>query len=183
VCCGSLETLHVDIPLPAGPVVRTSPNTLSFSSPAALQQIYASKAANVRKSKFYEILDGGSTTHTEIDKKKHAARRRVLSHAFSDAAQRAAEEFVVSNVRKFVQLLGPASDSSNGNVSPDWSPPRDMTEWCNWLAYDIMGDLVFGKSYNCLETEDYRQMPIIMTQGTKFGYWVGIDASYFLPPH
>jgi hypothetical protein len=139
----------------------------------------------VRKSKFYLVLDGGSTTHTEIDKEKHSARRRVLSHAFSDAALRAAEEVVVRNVRKFVHLLGPAGDmdGSSGDNSPDWSPPRDMTEWCNWLAYDIMGNLVFGKSYNCLETEDYRQMPIIMTQGTKFGYWVGSDAVHFLPPH
>jgi len=32
-----------------------------------------------------------------------------------------------------------------------------------------MGNLVFGKSYDCLETEDYRWMPTVMTQGTKFG--------------
>ena len=141
------------------------------------------------------MLDGGSTTHTEIDNEKHSARRRVLSHAFSDAALRAAEEYVVSNVRKFVELLGPESDGLSAKVSQDagekgagttdknWSPSRDMTEWCNWLAYDIMGNLVFGKSYDCLETEDYRRMPIIMTQGTKFGYWVGSDTIQFLPPH
>ncbi|KAK5759966.1 hypothetical protein LTS12_009862 [Elasticomyces elasticus] len=166
-----------------GSIVRTSPNTLSYSSPAALHQIYGSNTANVRKSKFYEVLDGGSTTHTEIDKEKHSARRRVLSHAFSDAALRAAEEYVVSNVRKFVELLGPESNGLSGEVpqnvgekaamttDKNWSPSRDMTEWSNWLAYDIMGNLVFGKSYNCLETEDYRWMPIVMTQGTRFGYW------------
>ncbi|KAK5702998.1 hypothetical protein LTR97_003944 [Elasticomyces elasticus] len=162
-----------------GSIVRTSPNTLSYSSPTALHHIYGSNTANVRKSKFYEVLDGGSTTHTEIDKEKHSARRRVLSHAFSDAALRAAEEYVVSNVRKFVALLGPESSSLSGNISQNvaekgatnWSPPRDMTEWCNWLAYDIMGDLVFGKSYHCLESKDFRWMPIVMTEGTKFGYW------------
>ncbi|KAK5710285.1 hypothetical protein LTR17_018991 [Elasticomyces elasticus] len=159
-----------------GSIVRTSPNTLSYSSPAALHQIYGSNTANVRKSKFYEVLDGGSTTHTEIDKEKHSARRRVLSHAFSDAALRAAEEYVVSNVRKFVELLGPGSNGLSGEnaamtTDKNWSPSRDMTEWSNWLAYDIMGNLVFGKSYHCLETEDYRWMPIVMTQGTRFGYW------------
>ncbi|KAK5688090.1 hypothetical protein LTS10_000068 [Elasticomyces elasticus] len=159
-----------------GSIVRTSPNTLSYSSPTALHQIYGSNTANVRKSKFYEVLDGGSTTHTEIDKEKHSARRRVLSHAFSDAALRTAEEYVVSNVRKFVELLGPDSNGLSGEnaamtTDKNWSPSRDMTEWSNWLAYDIMGNLVFGKSYSCLETEDYRWMPIVMTQGTRFGYW------------
>ncbi|KAK5742912.1 hypothetical protein LTS12_024030 [Elasticomyces elasticus] len=157
--------------------------TVHAGSPTALHQIYGSNTANVRKSKFYEVLDGGSTTHTEIDKEKHSARRRVLSHAFSDAALRAAEEYVVSHVRKFVELLGPEGSGLGGRVSQNagekavrmtdenWSPSRDMTEWCNWLAYDIMGNLVFGKSYNCLDTEDYRWMPIVMTQGTRFGYW------------
>ena len=139
------------------------------------------------------MLDGGSTTHTEIDKEKHAARRRVLSHAFSDAALRAAEKHVVHNVRKFVKLLGTESDSFSGEISQNageksaamtderWSPSRDMTDWCNWLAYDIMGNLIFGKDNNCLETEEYRKMPIIMTQGTKFGYWVGNRSIQFLP--
>ncbi|KAK5723188.1 hypothetical protein LTR17_013908 [Elasticomyces elasticus] len=170
---------RIDIPLPVGSIVRTSPNTLSYSSPTALHQIYGSNTANVRKSKFYEVLDGGSTTHTEIDKDKHSARRRVLSHAFSDAALRAAEEYVICHVRKFVELLGPESNGLGGSIrrnvaekgATNCGPSRDMTEWCNWLAYDIMGNLVFGKSYNCLETEDYRWIPVVMTQGTRFGYW------------
>ena len=184
----------------SGTIVRTSPDTLSFSTPTALHQIYGSRAINVRKSKFYDALDsgsGGSTTHTEIDKEKHAVRRRILSHAFSDAALREAEVFVVSNVRKFVRLLGPDSARAMGEISQEeterdlgsndkgWSVPRNMSEWSNWLAYDIMGNLVFGKSYNCLETEEHRRMPTIMTEGTKFGYWVSwnpaLDRYSYLP--
>ncbi|RMZ84350.1 hypothetical protein DV738_g563, partial [Chaetothyriales sp. CBS 135597] len=82
------------------PIVRTSPNSLSFSRPSALRQIYGSRSINVCKSKFYDLLDSGSgaaTTHTEIDKEKHAARRRILSHAFSDAALRDIEALVIEN--------------------------------------------------------------------------------------
>ncbi|RMZ79609.1 hypothetical protein DV737_g3312, partial [Chaetothyriales sp. CBS 132003] len=158
------------------PIVRTSPNTLSFSRPRALRQIYGPRSINVRKSKFYEILDsgsGGSTTHTKIDKEKHAARRRILSHAFSDAALRDMEASVIENVRKFVNFIGPndtAVNTSEGGAK-GWSEPRNMSDWCNWLAYDIMGALVFDKTYNCLESEEHRQMPVVMTEGTKFGYW------------
>ncbi|KEF61099.1 uncharacterized protein A1O9_02664 [Exophiala aquamarina CBS 119918] len=153
-----------------GPIVRTSPNSLSFSSPKALHQIYGSRAINVRKSKFYETLDagpGGATTHTEIDKERHAARRRILNHAFSEAAIRETETFVIDNVGKFIKLIGP-NDSENDE---GWSTPRNMSDWLNWMAYDIMGNLVFGKSYNCLGSEEHREMPRLMTEGTKFGYW------------
>jgi hypothetical protein len=156
-----------------------------------LHQIYGSRAINVRKSKFYETLDagpGGATTHTEIDKERHAARRRILNQAFSEAALRETENFVISNVRKFVRLIGPDSGAtveaesshrdSEKSKGPDskndenWGTPRNMSDWLNWLAYDIMGNLVFGKSYDCLESEEHRQMPRLMTEGTKFGYWV-----------
>jgi hypothetical protein len=167
-----------------GPVVRTAPNLLSFSSPKALHQIYGSNAANVRKSNFYKYLDGGSTTHTEIDKEKHAARRRTFNAAFSDAALKGAEASIAGHVSKWVQMLGPESSGTRREMSllkPDkdeekqdqtWSSSRDMTECCNWLAYDIMGGFVFGKTYNCLGSDEYRWMPTLMTQGTKFGYWV-----------
>lgn len=157
-----------------------------------MHQIYGSNVANVRKSAFYKVLDGGSTTHTEIDKERHSARRRVLSHAFSDAALRAAEISVVCNVRKFVRLVGPEKKHSDADASSnagekigtttdeDWSTSRDMSKWCNWLAYDIMANLIFGKSYDCLGSVDYRHVPIIMTQGTKFGYWVGAHVVHFL---
>jgi hypothetical protein len=161
--------------------VRTSPNSLSFSSPKALHQIYGSRAVNVCKSQFYVILDsgsGGSTTHTEIDKEKHAARRRILSHAFSESALREAETFVFANAKKFTEVIGRDGSDSLGTEQQiektvaRWTSPRDMSKWLEWCAYDIMGNLVFGKSYNCLESDRFRRMPTLMTEGTKFGYWV-----------
>ncbi|RMD40955.1 hypothetical protein DV735_g4163, partial [Chaetothyriales sp. CBS 134920] len=162
------DSLNNPDDLPLRPIVRNSPNSLSFSRPSALRQIYGSRSINVRKSKFYELLDSGpgaATTHTEIDKEKHAARRRILSHAFSDAALRDVEVLVVENVRKLVGLIG------GGGADSGWTAPRNMSDWCNWLAYDIMGALVFDKTYNCLGSEEHRRMPVIMTEGTKFGYW------------
>jgi hypothetical protein len=184
----TIQALADPIYTVTGPVVRTTPNSLSFSSPKALHQIYGSRAVNVRKSQFYTILDsgsGGSTTHTEIDKEKHAARRRILSHAFSDSALREAETFVLANARKFVNLIGIDGTENqekaqlSTKVVPTWTSPRDMSKWWEWCAYDIMGNLVFGKSYNCLESDRFRRMPTLMTEGTKFGYWV---SSGFVTP-
>lgn len=164
-----------------------------------MHQIYGSRAINVRKSKFYETLDagpGGATTHTEIDKERHAARRRILNHAFSEAALRETESFVIDNVSKFIKLIGPDGGVTTSEAKPpfkdpekskgsdskndeSWSTPRNMSDWFNWMAYDIMGNLVFGKSYNCLESEEHREMPRLITEGTKFGYWVSLVGNPF----
>ena len=154
--------------------MRTGPNALSFCTPTALHDIYGSRSVNVRKSVFYRILDSGSgafSTHTEIDKTKHAVRRRVLSYAFSDNAVRFSEQFVLAHVKRWCELLAPPPTKDAG-AKREWSEPRNMKDWGNWLTYDIMGDLAFGTRLNLLESEENRYIPVVMTEGTKFGYWV-----------
>lgn len=68
----------------------------------SLKEIYGSRRANVQKADWYRTVDapsGAFSTHSEIDRGKHAFRRRVLDHAFSDSALRSAEPFVRDNVR------------------------------------------------------------------------------------
>ncbi len=63
---------------------------------------------------------------------------------------------------------------------------RNMTDWANWIAYDVMGELTFGKSFSCVESDEYRYMPVAITEGSKFTYWVskaerilvGFDTGY-----
>jgi hypothetical protein len=150
--------------------VRIGPNSLSFNTETALNTIYGSKNVNVKKSGFYLVLDSGAgtfTTHTEIDKEKHAAKRRVLSHAFSDSALRSAESFILENIVKWCSKIGPAEGQ-------EWSEKRNVGNWSNWLGYDIMGELAFGQKFDCLNSEEYRHLPTALTEGAKFQYWVGI---------
>ena len=87
---------------------------------------------------------------------------------------------MLANVKKFICIIDPSIEAEKQNEengagslsSKGWSRPLDMTPLMNWLTYDIMGDLVFGKRFNCLESDDHRNMPVLMTEGTKFGYWV-----------
>ena len=71
-----------------GNIVRFGPNSLSFNSNTALKEIYGFKS-NARKADFYKAFwasKDSASTHSSIDKATHARKRRVLSHAFSDAA-------------------------------------------------------------------------------------------------
>ncbi|KAI1170588.1 isotrichodermin C-15 hydroxylase [Nemania sp. FL0916] len=135
-----------------GSVVRFGPNSLSFNSNTALKDIYGFKS-NVRKAEFYDAFAHPvPNTHNTRDKNVHARKRRVLSQAFSDSAIKEMERYILGNVRSFCEQVGlGASDDRKG-----WTVPKNMADWCNYLAMDILGDLSFGKAFHMLERPDNR---------------------------
>lgn len=32
-----------------------------------------------------------------------------------------------------------------------WTSPVNIANWCDWLTFDIMGDLAFGKAFGMLD--------------------------------
>ncbi|GAP90740.1 putative cytochrome P450 family protein [Rosellinia necatrix] len=135
-----------------GKTVRFGPNSLSFNSNTALKDIYGFKT-NVRKAAFYDAFAHPvPNTHNTRDKNVHARKRRVLSQAFSDSAMKEMERYILANVRSFCEQIGlGASDDRKG-----WTAPKNMSDWCNYLAMDILGDLCFGKAFHMLERPDNR---------------------------
>ncbi|KAI1821180.1 isotrichodermin C-15 hydroxylase [Xylaria intraflava] len=135
-----------------GKIVRFGPNSLSFNSNGALKDIYSFKA-NVRKAVFYDAFAHPvPNTHNTRDKTVHARKRRVLSQAFSEKAMKEMERYILANVRSFCDQIGlGASDNRKG-----WTPAKNMADWCNYLAMDILGDLSFGKAFHMLEQPDNR---------------------------
>ena len=89
-------------------------------------------------------------THSSIDKASHARKRRVLSHAFSDNAIKTMEKYILGNVRTFCSDLG-AKQTFQSDKPGQWSVAQNMADWCNYLTFDVMGDLCFGKAFEMLE--------------------------------
>ncbi|KAI4861351.1 cytochrome P450 [Hypoxylon rubiginosum] len=135
-----------------GKIVRFGPNSVSFNSNTALKDIYGFKS-NVRKAEFYDaFVHPAPNTHNTRDKALHARKRRVLSQAFSDSAIKEMERYILSNVRSFCEQIGAgASEGRKG-----WTAAKNMADWCNYLAMDILGDLCFGKAFHMLERPDNR---------------------------
>lgn len=156
-----------------GDVVRFGPNSASINTNTALRDIYGFKA-NVKKSNFYTVFPatkGAFSTHTAIDKGAHARKRRVLSQAFSDSAMRAMEVHILDNIRSWCGHLGdwqgPSKDDINGPPngviglqpalrSGAWSAPKNMGDWTNYLSFDVLGDLCFGKPFGVMDSEENR---------------------------
>lgn len=139
-----------------GKFVRFGPNSISINSNTALKKIYGFDST-VRKSDFYSVFPPTKdtfNTHSSIDKAAHARKRRVLSHAFSDSAIKQMERYILANIRTFCDSLGAAP--SNDSEKKGWSVGQNMADWCNYLTFDIMGDLCFGKAFGMLERPDNR---------------------------
>lgn len=135
-----------------GRVVRFGPNSVSFNTNTALKEIYGFKS-NVRKAEFYDaFVHPAPNTHNARDKQLHARKRRVLSHGFSDGAMKEMERYILANVRTFCEQVGLGAS----NESKGWTVPKNMADWCNYLAMDILGDLCFGKAFHMLERPDNR---------------------------
>ncbi|KAI5920170.1 isotrichodermin C-15 hydroxylase [Camillea tinctor] len=135
-----------------GRVVRFGPNSVSFNSNAALKDIYGFRA-NVRKAPFYDaFVHPAPNTHNARDKTLHARKRRVLAQAFSDSAMKEMERYILANIRTFCQQIGLGAS----NERKGWTEPKNMSDWCNYLAMDILGDLCYGKAFHMLEQPDNR---------------------------
>lgn len=147
----------------AGSIVRFGPNSLSFNTSTALKDIYGFRS-NVRKAEFYDaFVHPAPNTHNSRDKDVHARKRRVLSYAFSDGAIKEVERYILANIRTFCAEIGKGVSS----VSKGWSAPKNMTDWCNYLTMDVLGDLCYGKAFHMLESPDNRYALDLISMATQ----------------
>lgn len=80
------------------------------------------------------------------DKVVHARKRRIISHAMSDAALRSYEPTIIEKIELFCkQIQNP--DTFGG-------PYKNMSRWFSYLTYDTMGALTFSQSYDMLTKDD-----------------------------
>lgn len=131
-----------------------------MNSNTALRDIYGFKS-NVRKADFYSVFPPTKdtfNTHSSIDKASHARKRRVLAHAFSEAALKSMEKYMLTNERLFLERLCPQpnTEKAAGQKPTEWSEALNMADWANYLTFDIMGDLAFGQTFGLLERSDNR---------------------------
>ncbi|KAL8777895.1 MAG: hypothetical protein Q9213_007662 [Squamulea squamosa] len=134
------------------------PNCLLFNTPKAFRAIYGSKA-NVKKGRFYATYPqkAGIFNTWESDHAEHARKRRILNAAFSDKALRTYEPFMIQHVDRWCELL-------LDGARYEWSSPKDMADWSDYLIFDILGELCYAKSFGLKESgnNDLRSIPKFM---------------------
>lgn len=159
--------VETDSPRTLGPIVRISPNALSFNTSSALSTIYGTRNANVKKGEWYKKFDVAAGTYssfTETDRMKHAIKRRWMSIVFSADSIRDNESLVVDIVERLCETLKPHNSR--------WGPKWNMSEMSTYLGFDIMGALVFGCDFKSVKDETSKEMANSVLPASMLMYWV-----------
>jgi cytochrome P450 len=131
-----------------------------FNTPSAYKTIFGPRG-NVKKGEYYEVwprnvntLNTWNSTSIPI----HSRKRRVLNFAFSEKAIRGAEPFVHTNTDRWLELIGQKIGEGK-----EWSESLNMADWVNFLVFDILGDLCFGKGFDMKEPgNELQHIPELM---------------------
>ena len=107
------------------------------------------------------------TTLNTIDPAEHAQRRKMLNTCFTDTSVTAVSSLLCQQIDRLHQILLDEHGSTT-----EWSSSVDLGEKIDQLAFDIMGDLSFGRSFNIKEPGDnlLKEVPHNIIQYLKFYY-------------
>ncbi|KAK6085268.1 Isotrichodermin C-15 hydroxylase 22 [Seiridium cupressi] len=138
-----------------GPVVRVRPNELSYIDGRVWKDVYGFRSHHQEwfKGDGLPYLNGVPGIISS-PKDLHRRYRRSLAHAFSNQGLQEQAPRILGHVNRLVKVL--AKHSQTGLV--------DMVQWFSWTTTDIIGDLAFGESFGCLETEQEHQWSALTTK-------------------
>ncbi|RDW60166.1 benzoate para-hydroxylase [Coleophoma crateriformis] len=129
-----------------GKFVRIQPNHVSIADEAAINVVYG-HGNGFLKSEFYDafvsIQRGLFNTR---DRAEHTRKRKTVSHTFSTKSIAQFEKYMHGNLELFVKQWDTLSANAHGGFSK-----IDCLHWYNYLAFDMIGDLAFGKPFGMLE--------------------------------
>lgn len=122
-----LDGLHKEY----GPVVRFSPNQLSFIEPGVWKDVYGHRATVFHKETQFYGPDpfGGAPGIFRANNDSHARQRKVVGYAFSDKALKDQESLLKGHVRTLTERLEKIATSGS---------TTDMVKWFNFTTFDIM---------------------------------------------
>lgn len=144
-----------------GSIVRIAPDELSFVEASAWKDIMTPKPGHGPFDKWTKYLNpainGAYSILTSPTTEGHARIKRQLNHGFSDKALQAQESMFQSHVDLLIHRIRTAI----GNGEKEF----DMHEWYVWVTSDIMGELVFGEPFGCLENGKNHHWVSILISG------------------
>ena len=127
-----------------------APNELSFIDGRAWHDIYAHHQGRPnfpKNSLWMAPRYDGPHDILNADDADHSRYRRLLAHAFSDKALRQQESLIHRYIDLLVMRLMEKAQSAQ--------PVVNMVQWLDFVTFDIITDLSFGKTFRYLEQSRY----------------------------
>ena len=153
--------------------VRIAPNILSFASSTAFKDVLAikpGKASFPKDGNFFNTPPNGvHSILTQPNDTDHARYRRLLAHGFSEKAMREQEPLIAGYVDLLIKGLQERT-----------ATPQDMMTWYNWTTFDLIGDLTFNESFDCLKKAETHPWIEFVFGGVKAAHF--LTQSRSVPP-
>ncbi|KAK5989521.1 Cytochrome P450 monooxygenase astJ [Cladobotryum mycophilum] len=143
-----------------GPVVRIGPNHLSLDGAVAWPEVFALRGAEECPKPVNHFFEGDSASLIGAPRDVHRRQRRQLNHAFSDASLTKQEVTIKRYVDMTMQRLSSRADAGT---------TINFVDWMNFTTFDIIGDLAFSESFDCLEKNGYHPWVLSLFEGIRGG--------------
>lgn len=124
-------------------MVRIGPKEVSFSNPEVVKEIYGQQTQYPKSAAYDNMSLKPYGIFSMRDRAQHAQRRRLLSHAFSQAVLNDTEPTIDTFLKKLLN-----------RVSKSFGKPVDMLLGFRLLSLDIVGELFLGQSFEALDSRD-----------------------------
>lgn len=151
---GQMHDAQIKLHAKHGSLVRIAPNELACSDPAAIKELYYNQNS-LEKSDFYTVWTNTSfgrhkDNFSVTNEKEHASRRRIVNHVYSMSNVLKSESYIDECSRLFIRKLGDLADRAQS---------FDLGQWLQIYAFDVIGELYFGRMFGFMETgQDYQSL-------------------------
>ena len=151
---GQMHHIQTKLHVEHGSLIRIAPNELACSDPAAIKLLYRNQDP-LEKSDFYTVWTNTSfgkyKDHFSVtNEKEHASRRRIVNRVYSMSNILKSEDYIDQCSLMFIQKLGEFADRAQ---------PFDLGQWLQMYAFDVIGELYFGRMFGFMETgKDYHSL-------------------------
>lgn len=156
-----------------GEIVRVGPDEFSFTDPTAWKDIYTK---DFLRPYTYRDKPPGKDAENLISASEtdHYRFRKVLAPVFVQSSEQ--EAVVQSYANLLVNKLCQAVESDKSQEGA----VVDILKWFNYTTFDIIGDLVWGSSFCCLEAVRYHPWIQVIAQFKTA--LIVVATKYYTPP-
>lgn len=146
-----------DIHLKYGSAVRITPDEISFAKAEAWPEIFQTRPGHLPFPKnpvWWSAQPGQPDSIISVKSTEdHTRIRRLLQHGFTERAVKDQEPILQHYAGMLIDRLRERATSAEANQ--DGGAALDIVQWLNFTTFDIVGDLSFGESFNCLRDSKY----------------------------
>lgn len=157
-----------------GDIVRVGPKEISYLSVSANKTIFGNKTTEgMAFEKNPAVYIQGSGTSQNIlfaSTGEHPRFKKLMGPAFSEQAIKEQEPTIQHHTSTMINAL--RHNRSGQAFYPNKDGVVNMSGWINFIIFDILSSLSFGKAVGCLEMADYHPWANVIFGAMKHAHFV-----------